>query len=227
MADAKKDPLDRIAVGALGEWAKGKSLEDLEVDVTSGEPFFPDTITRIDYLERKLIETPVLFRLPTPLEQTESHVRALDYLAKVKGLPASDFTEEKAISFFGQALVTYTDDLFTLEISLRKSSDKTRTYMVATELDRNHPTPSIHQALEKLTHLRKMIDYRLDSADLEDPVNFWAIIGGIAKRKNLSPLVGIGSDALDSYLIAMACKLSTFRTEQLSQASSASSTPSG
>ena len=99
--------------------------------------------------------------------------------------------------------------------------------MVATELDRNHPTPSIHQALEKLTHLRKMIDYRLDSADLEDPVNFWAIIGGIAKRKNLSPLVGIGSDALDSYLIAMACKLSTFRTEQLSQASSASSTPSG
>ena len=93
MADAKKDPLDRIAVGALGEWAKGKSLEDLEVDVTSGEPFFPDTITRIDYLERKLIETPVLFRLPTPLEQTESHVRALDYLAKVKGLPASDFTE--------------------------------------------------------------------------------------------------------------------------------------
>jgi hypothetical protein len=227
VTEAPKDPLDAIIVGEFGRWAKGKTVENLEIVIENGEPLYPDAICKIDFEKRALVDHPVYLRVPSQLEMVQARVEALGFLADLVKIQRDKFDEETAIKFFGRAQFEHTENLFILERSIRRRGDPKRVYMIATELDRNHPAPALMATLDKLAALRKIVDARLTEAELTDEKTFWSVVGGIAKTGNLSPLVVIAGQDLDSFLTSMGVRLWSFQTASSSPPSSESSTSKG
>jgi hypothetical protein len=227
VTEAPKDPLDAIIVGEFGRWAKGKTVENLEIVIENGEPLYPDAICKIDFEKRALVDHPVYLRVPSQLRDGPGARRGARLPGRPRQDPRDKFDEETAIKFFGRAQFEHTENLHILERSIRRRGDPKRVYMIATELDRNHPAPALMATLDKLAALRKIVDARLTEAELTDEKTFWSVVGGIAKTGNLSPLVVIAGQDLDSFLTSMAARLWSFQTASSSPPSSESSTSTG
>ena len=213
MSETPKDPLDEILAGGLGEWFKGRKLEDLEIAEVDGEALFPDVITRTDFVNKRLYEAPVYMRIPLPHERGRARVAALMWMATEAKRSPSSFTWADAEAIFGAKYAAELEHIEVLARSLRKRSDPTQQYMTAEKLQKCHPAPALWDAKNRLDAWQQMSDLRINESELDES-KCWALAAAVAKAGNLGPLVVIDGPALVSFVIFMASRLSGSRTAQ-------------
>jgi hypothetical protein len=218
------DPLDAVIVGPLANWAKGKTLAELEVVVDDNVPCFADVIERYDFDSKKLVEHKVYFRVPPMTELAIAKAESLRALAKIAERDPKTFDMEAAARVFGTGHVEHRENLHVLARALRKRRDAREAYMTPENLELCHPVAALWTAMAKLAHFRTLQDMRITEEGVKDERTFWALVAAMAKRGNLSPLVAIDGPGQDSFLLSMAVRLIEFRTKPSSLQSAASST---
>lgn len=220
---SEKDPLDEILAGGLGEWFKGRKLEDLEIQEIGGEPLFPDTITRIHFEEKKLYEVPVYMRIPPPRERALARVSALFWLANQAKRDPKSFVWADALAIFGEKYAQEAEQIEILALALRRRNDPSQQYMTPELLQKSHPAPALWDAFSRMEAWRSMTDLRINELELDER-RVWAIVAAVAKADNVGPLVVTDGPGMLTFIVTMAKLLHAYRTTPPSQPSAESST---
>lgn len=197
----------------IGKWLEGKTPADFNALEQDGRVLYPDVIMKRDTKSDRLMETPVLLRVPTVSETVRARISALDWVAKLSGAKTRP-TKEQAESLIGG---NYFDDLDTiclLEHSIcdvEPLADGTNPkYMTAHFLEKMHPKTSLHDVYARLSFYQAVEDPRIH--DLTED-QFIQAVAAIAKARNVSPLVAIDGRAHGSFIVSMAERLSNLLTQ--------------
>lgn len=221
---SEKDALDEILAGGLGKWFEGRSLAELEVTELNGEPLFPDTITRLDLVNKKLFDCPVYMRITQPWEEARARVSALSWMATESKRDPRSFSWTDAVGIFGEAHANHIEIIEVLSRSLRKRKDPSQVYMTPENLQACHPAPALVDAFNRIAIWRKFVDVRVSETEMKDPDVFWRFVAAVAKAGHVGPLAATDGPGAEICIVTMASQLHASRMQQSSQPSAESST---
>lgn len=180
------------------EWLQGKTIEDLDVVENSNRLLFADTIKRKGP-KGQLIEEQVRVRVPRMDDQVKARIEAVDMARKFK------IDRDKDADLFEEF-----ETIAMLSRCIREKDDPHGQAYTFDQLYTGYDANSLYDIWNRIQHYNKMTDPRLSDPDIQDVV---VAAMGIAKKKNLSPLIGIAGSDLDSFVISMASLLATYLTQ--------------
>lgn len=196
----------------VAQWLAGKSPAEFDAIEQDGRALYPEMLMRRSPKSGNLEEQKVLLRVATTMEMMRSRLRALDWCKKEMGMKTRP-TKEEAESYFG---VEYFDNVDTVHLlsfcilDVTPLVDGTHPqYLTPEFLDKMHPRSALHAIFDRLNFYQAIEDPRIH--DLTED-QFGQAVAGIAKARNLSPLVVIDGRAHASFVITMAERLSSYLT---------------
>jgi len=172
---------------------------------------YPETIRRRDPKTGELQEVKLLVRVPTSMEIARSRLKALDWVKREARL-SSRPTLGEAEAIFGPSAFDEIDTVFFLAaclFDLDPMGNSHPPYMIASELDANHPRASLHDLYARVSFYQSTEDPRVPELT---EAEFSQTVAAIAKAGNLSPLVVIDGRAHSSFIATMASQLAAYQT---------------
>lgn len=187
----------------LHEWLEGKTVEDLALIEHGGRMLFPDKIRRVT-AAGKFEDVRVLVRVPRTVEIMDARRDARKF-CKDKGLDPQEDAD----------LFEQLDQMAVLARALRDPNSpqdqfQPLEFLLSNEPGKGFDTESLVDVWRRLEIYRKMIDPAVTRVSEDDVVR---AAYAIDKVQNLSPLVGIAGNELDSSIITMASMLSRCLTQ--------------
>ena len=184
---------DRIENAKLLQNILSKKWEDFEAEEHADYLLFPE-----DLIKRKkdgsFEKTPVMIRVPREHEMRKARIRARGW-AKNEGLdPELD-----------PDLFDNMDSMCILAVAIRNTTPPYEPYEPDPErLERVYDRVCLDALWTKLEAYRQVIDPRVANLSEEETL---AMIGVIAKARNVVPLAALGGASQNSFVVTMAVRL--------------------
>jgi hypothetical protein len=187
----------------LHEWLEGKTVEDLALIEHGGRMLFPDKIRRVK-ADGKFEDVKVLVRVPRTVELMDARRDARKFCKDRNIDPKED------ADLFEQL-----DQMAVLARALRDPNSpqdqfQPLEFLLSNEPGKGFDTESLVDVWRRLEIYRKMIDPAVTKVSEDDVVR---AAFAVARVQNLSPLVGIAGQELDSSIITMASMLASCLTQ--------------
>jgi hypothetical protein len=196
-----------ITIGASRQKALeeilSKSWKELEAIEHFDRVLFPHTIVRYRGTgAREMI--PVYLRVPRENEVRKARMQARRW-AEEDGLNVA----------LDPDLFDNLDTMCILSIAIRNNSEPYEPWEPDPRiLESRYDRPSLDATWAKLEALRQVINPRVDE-DL-DRDSYIALVSLIAKKAEIDPLAGLGSDGQTNFIVRMAKDLMSFQTSKSS-----------
>lgn len=192
------------------DWLEGKTAEELDAIEVGGRVLFPDKIYRRT-ARGELEETPIRVRVLRVPERAKARAEAVAW-AKKLGIDRE--ADRDVFENF--------DTLCILARAIREpkgADEQLRTYE---QLAAEYESRSLLDVWDRLAFYERIHDPRIVILTDKD---FWAAIGGIARVRNISPLVAYDAPSLEACITRMASELLSLKTLKSSSGSTESSPP--
>lgn len=197
----------------VAKWLAGKTPADFDAIEVAGRAMYPELIRRRNPRTGKIEAVRVLMKVPDQTEQMLARLEALDWCRGVAKLDSRP-TKQEAEALWGADYFDQLDTIFLLARCLYdheplQDGNHPR-YMTAENLAKMHPTSSLVDVYERLSHYQAVEDPRIIELDETQFVN---TVLAIARVKNLSPLVVIDGRAHGIFVATMAERLAPYLTQ--------------
>lgn len=217
MGESRKP--DWTPAEAAANWINGKTSEDFSIlESEDGRQSYAEVVNRRN-AKGDLESVRVRVWPPDPLDKAKARVDALEWVQQIAKLDARP-TWTSACELLGETYVDQLDTVCLLARCIRDHDDPNHQHLAYDELLRRYRFAPLMELWEKLDYISVLQDPRANELGEED---FWRLVDGIDKAKNVGPLAAISGRARDSCVLTMACLLAASRRNSSSSPSTATS----
>lgn len=193
---------ERTDTAALVRAILDKKWDDLQAEEFAEYLLFPDEL-----LKRKkdgtFERTPIMIRVPREHETRKARMDARAWAAKDGLDPVLD-----------PDLFDNMDTMCTLSIAIRNTTAPFEAYEPDPKrLERVYDRPCLDAIWAKLGAYRSILDPRPNALNDDETL---AVIGVVAKTRNIAPLAALGGESQNSLIVTMAVQYVTSRTNKSS-----------
>jgi hypothetical protein len=193
----------------------GKTETDLDVMEHEGRAAVLEHVRRRDPKTHAVQNVPVRVWPPTHLEKVKARIEALGWLQQIAKL-SSRPTWKEAEELVGHEYIDQLDTVCLLARCARDEDAPEHQHMHYEDLDRHYGRASLLELWERVGAHAAEQDPRITELD-ED--RFWELLLAIDKMKSVLPLVVLGGDERDSFVLTMASRLASSRKRSSSSPS--------
>lgn len=195
----------------VGRWFAGIDPKELVVQHDArGRVYYPETLKR-KHVKDGPQEVEILVRTPNTADRIRSRRLAVRWVGQHAGLEKTEqakLTIEQAQNLAGAMYFEQVDTLHLLsELVYERQLDpdgEPRRYGTADYLDAMHPNTALWDLMERLDFLVNLEDPRITTVTVEMVMD---VAEAMARRGNISPLLGIAGPERESLLLSMAQQL--------------------
>jgi hypothetical protein len=190
------------------EWFAGKALEDIERIELGQRIIYPDKIRRVDPSDaKKTIDVEVYLRVPSVAESALARCEALAWVREVSRKDIE--REDQAIALLGVSAWNEIDLYCAASQAVLTREEKPRRWMLPEFFLEVVPRATVYDVWRRVAFLSASEDFGTHDMSAQESDE---VVRIIAKRRNLSPLVGMSEGTQRDFIVSMAVRLSNFLT---------------